>query len=46
MPATTPCYRHARGTWMAARADCTAWHMAAIARCGGAHRHRRARRAA
>jgi hypothetical protein len=29
MTATTPCYRHSRGTWIAACADCTAWHLAA-----------------
>jgi hypothetical protein len=28
MTATTPCYRHSRGTWIAACSDCTAWHLA------------------
>jgi hypothetical protein len=23
----TPCYRHPRGVWMVACADCTAWYM-------------------
>jgi hypothetical protein len=28
MTATTPCYRHSRGVWIAACEDCTAWHLA------------------
>ena len=28
MPALNPCYRHPRKVWMAACADCTAWHLA------------------
>jgi hypothetical protein len=36
MRSITPCYRHPRGTWIAACAECTAWHMAgAIARRDG-----------
>jgi hypothetical protein len=27
MTATTPCYRHSRGVWIAACPDCTAWHL-------------------
>ena len=29
MTATTPCYRHSRGVWIAACDDCTTWHLAA-----------------
>lgn len=29
MSATTRCYRHSRGTWMAACPDCCAWYLAA-----------------
>jgi hypothetical protein len=29
MTATTPCYRHPRGIWIASCQDCTAWHLAA-----------------
>jgi hypothetical protein len=33
MTATTPCYRHPRGVWIAGCTDCTAWYLtAAIAR--------------
>jgi hypothetical protein len=33
MIATTPCYRHPRGTWIASCQDCTAWHLdAAVGR--------------
>jgi hypothetical protein len=33
MTATTPCYRHPRGVWIAACTECTAWYLtAAIAR--------------
>jgi hypothetical protein len=32
MTATTPCYRHSRGTWIAGCSDCTAWHLAVA--CG------------
>ncbi|MCU1603900.1 MAG: hypothetical protein JWP46_365 [Modestobacter sp.] len=33
MTATTPCYRHPRGVWIAACTDCTAWYLtAALAR--------------
>ena len=33
MSATTQCYRHPRGTWIASCTDCTAWHLAdAVAR--------------
>ena len=28
MTATTPCYRHSRGVWIAACDDCTSWHLA------------------
>jgi hypothetical protein len=28
MTATTPCYRHSRGIWLASCQDCTAWHLA------------------
>jgi hypothetical protein len=36
MGSITPCYRHARRTWIAACADCTAWHLAtAVARRDG-----------
>ena len=30
MPSVTPCYRHPRTTWIAACADCTTWHLAAV----------------
>jgi hypothetical protein len=29
MTATTPCYRHSRGVWIAACDDCTTWYLAA-----------------
>jgi hypothetical protein len=33
MTATTPCYRHPRGVWIAGCTDCTAWYLtAALAR--------------
>jgi hypothetical protein len=33
MTATTPCYRHPRGVWIAACTECTAWYLtAALAR--------------
>ena len=28
MTATTPCYRHPRGIWIASCQDCTTWHLA------------------
>jgi hypothetical protein len=28
MTATTPCYRHPRGMWIASCQDCTSWHLA------------------
>jgi hypothetical protein len=33
MTATTPCYRHSRGIWIASCSDCTAWHLAVAVRC-------------